>query len=153
MLDKSGYYHGAAIIRVLEDSRCRSVRKDGVGYVINEEVAVFLKYSTKARSPWGFTFDGEDINRCHRMEQKHERLILGLVCGGDGVCALEWREADKLLANKPGRIAAGRKHNESYAVWGTAGTLKGKIPVGRWPTLSFQGDNTLIVLQKQVNHD
>lgn len=138
MLDKSGYYHGAAIIRVLEDCRCRSVRKDGFGYVINEEVAVFLKYSTKVRSPWGFTFDDEDISRCHRMAQEHGRLILGLVCGGDGVCALEWREVTKLLADKPGRIAAGRKHNESYAVWGTAGAIKGKIPVGRWPGLSFQ---------------
>jgi hypothetical protein len=47
-----------------------------------------------------------------------------------------------LLVEKPGRIAAGRKHNESYAVWGTAGTLKGKIPVGRWPGLSFQGNKT-----------
>lgn len=147
MLDKSGYYHGAAIIRALEDSRCRSVRKDGIGYIINEEIAVFIKYSTKARSPWSYTFDDEDLDRCHKMAAER-RVILSLVCGGDGVCALEWNEVCILLAGKSGRIAAGRKHNESYAVWGTAGALKGKIPVGRWPEISFHNNQTTDVTAK-----
>jgi len=139
MLDKSEYYHGAAIIRLLEDERCRAVRKrELLGYIVNEDIFVLLKYTTKARSPWGFTFDQEDVDRCHRMMNEYRKLILGFVCGGDGVCALNWQEANELLNGKPGRIATGRKHNRSYSVWGTAGELKRKVPVGRWPSIMFE---------------
>lgn len=139
MLDKSEYYHGAAIVRLMDDERCGGVRKKGfLGFVVNEKVFVFLKYTTKGRSPWGFTFDQEDIDRCLKMGTEYSRVVLGLICGGDGVCALTWGEANDLLGGKPGRIAAGRKHNHSYSVWGTAGELKRKIPVGRWPSLTFE---------------
>jgi len=138
MLDKSGYYHGAAIIRLMDDARCLAVKKRGfLGYVVNNENFVFLKYTTKTRSPWGFTFNQEDVDRCFKMEQEYKNVVLGLICGGDGVCALHLSEAKELLGGKPGRIAAGRKHNQSYAVWGTEGEWKRKIPLGRWPLLLF----------------
>ena len=139
MLDKTDYYHGAAIVKLLEDSRCASVQKKGLlGYVINGDSFVLLKYTTKARSPWGFSFDQEDIDRCLKMASEYRRVILGFICGGDGVCALDWSQAKELLAEKPGRIAAGRKHNKQYEVWGTEGELKGKIPLNRWPSLLFE---------------
>ena len=138
MLDKTEYYHGAAIIRLLENSACESVKKkEYLGYVVNGSVFAFLKYSTKGRSPWGFSFDQEDVDRCVKMSQEYSRVVLGLICGGDGVCALEWNEAEMLLGGKPGRIAAARKHNHSYSVWGTVGELKHKVPVGRWPLVAF----------------
>ena len=146
MLDKAEYYHGAAVIRLLEDSRGRSIRKLGaLGYVANEEVFLFLKYTTKYRSPWGFTFDEEDVERCLRMEREYKKVVLGLVCGGDGICALDWAEGRQLLGIKSGRIVAARKHNHSYSVWGTAGELKRKIAVGRWPSLVFETQDEITV--------
>lgn len=139
MLDKTEYYHGAAIVRLMEDARCKCVRKlDHLGYLINEDVFAFLKYTTKSRTPWGFTFDKEDVERCIKMAQQYKKVVIALVCGSDGVCALDWNEAHRLLDSKAGRIAMERKHNESYAVWGTEGELKGKIPVNRWPTIVFE---------------
>jgi len=144
MLDKSGYYHGAALTRLLDDERCRGLRKHGhLGYVVNGETFVFLKYTTKARTPWGFTFDQEDIERCFNMSEQYSRVIIGLICGGDGVCALEWSQARELLGGKPGRIAAGRKHNHSYDVWGTEGEMKRKISLRRWPELLFEQEPVL----------
>lgn len=144
MLDKSEYYHGAALIRLMEDERCRAVKKRAfLGYVANDEVFVFLKYTTKERSPWGFTFDQEDVDRCFKMASEYQALVLGLICGGDGVCGVSWREANELLGGKAGRIVAGRKHNHSYSVWGTAGELKRKVSVSRWPSLVFEsGEQT-----------
>lgn len=139
MLDKSEYYHGAAIVRLMENKRCQSVRmRESLGYVVNNDIFVFLKYTTKGRSPWGFMFDQEDVDRCFRMAKEYRKVVLGFICGGDGVCALEWPEANEILGGKPGRIAAGRKHNHSYSVWGTAGELGRKIPVGRWSSLAFE---------------
>ena len=144
MLDKSDYYHGAAIIRLMDDGRCWSVRKlQQLGYIVNDEVFIFLKYTTKSRTPWGFTFDQEDVERCLKMATEYHNVILGFICGGDGVCALHWCEAKELLGGKAGRIAAGRKHNHSYSVWGTCGELKQKIPVGRWLSLAFESNNQL----------
>ena len=146
MLYRNGYYHGAAIVCLLDDDRCRSVRKHGLlGYVVNEDTFVVLKYTTKARTPWGFTFDQEDVDRFLVAGSSYPRWVLGLICGDDGVCALEWSQARQLLADKPGRIAVGRKHNKQYDVWGTAGELKGKIALNRWPALLFESAVTPIV--------
>ncbi len=144
MLDKFSYYHGAALTRLLDDERCRAVRKHGLlGYVVNDEIFVFLKYTTKARSPWGFAFDQEDVNRCLTMSGQFKRIVLGLICGGDGVCALEWDQACELLGGRSGRIAVGRKHNHSYEVWCTEGELKRKISLRRWPSLLFESEAVL----------
>ena len=139
MLDKSEYYHGAALVRLMEDKRCHALkRREFLGYVANNEIFVFLKYTTKGRSPWGFTFDQEDVDRCFKMTTEYKNLVLGLICGGDGVCTVDWHEAKELLGGKPGRIVAARKHNHSYSVWGTVGELKRKVSVNRWPSLVFE---------------
>jgi hypothetical protein len=143
MLDKSAYYHGATVVPVLEDLRCRSIRKlSNFGYVVNDDTFVFIKYTTKARSPWRFTFDQEDIDRCAHMSGEHRRSVFGFVCGGDGVCAVDWIQGRDLLGTKPGWIAAARKHNHSYSVWGSKGELKRKVSLGKWPALVFGTDNT-----------
>ncbi len=139
MIDKLHYYHGAAIVSLLQENEDISVKKKGLwGYVINDQVFVFLKYTTKARTPWRFSFDQEDVDRCLRMLSEYNSLVLGLICGGDGVCALTWKEAQFLLNDKPGWISVKRKHNESYGVAGSISKLKGKIPVERWVKIFYE---------------
>ncbi|GAA3842942.1 hypothetical protein AFIC_003026 [[Pseudomonas] carboxydohydrogena] len=138
MLDKSAYYHGAAVIPILEDVRCQSIRKLGsLGYVLNDDSFLLIKYTTKERSPWRFTFDQEDVERSIGMAAKYRRLVFGLVCGSDGVCGIDWDQGCDLLGSKPGWIAASRKHNHSYTVWGGGGELKRKVSLGKWPALAF----------------
>ena len=139
MLDKSAYYHGAAIVRLIDDERCRSIRKRGhLGYIVNDRTFLFLKYTTGARSPWGFTFDQEDVDRCAKMAEEYDDLYIGLICGGDGICALYWHEVIILLGTTAGHISARRKHNHSYSLRGTEGTLTRKVPQNRWPSLLFE---------------
>ena len=139
MLDKSAYYHGAAVIPILGDPRCRSLRKLGsLGYVLNDDTFLFIKYTTKERPPWRFTFDQEDVDRSVNMAAQYRRLVFGFVCGSDGVCAIDWAQGCELLGAKPGWIAAARKHNHSYSVWGTNAEMKGKVSLGKWPALVFE---------------
>lgn len=139
MIDKDEFYHGAAIVRLMDDNRCKGISKIGnLGYLVNDGIFVFLKYTAKSRSPWGFSFDQEDVSRCVNANATYRRLIVGLICGGDGICSLEWSEVSGLLNNSAGRVAAARRHNESYAVWGTAGELRRKISLKRWPQLLFE---------------
>ncbi|MFA5829617.1 MAG: hypothetical protein WC843_03930 [Candidatus Gracilibacteria bacterium] len=133
MMDKSHYYHGAAVVSLLENENDFSISKKGfLGYVVNDKIFIFLKYTTKARTPWRFTFDQEDIDRCLKMSSEYNDVAVGLICGGDGICGLKWNEVRCLLEDKPGWISAKRKHNESYGVAGSITELEKKVPVGRW---------------------
>lgn len=139
MIDKHEYYHGAAIIRMLDDERCASVQKKGkLGYVVNDDTFLFIKYTTRNRTPWRFTFDHEDVARANLMAQKYDQVLVPLVCAGDGVCVITWDEAVRLLGNVAGFIGVERKHNEQYGVWGAYEALKGKVSMRRWPSLAFE---------------
>lgn len=139
MIDKYEFYHGAAIVRLLQDERCAALcRKGLLGYVLNNSVFLFIKYTTKARSPWRFSFDKEDIERADKMALEHERVVFPFVCGGDGICALDWSEARRLLDGNPGWIAVARKHNGQYAVWGSVDEHERRISKKRWPEIGFE---------------
>jgi hypothetical protein len=55
---------------------------------VNEKGILAIKYSTRAHSPWGFTFSDDDISRLAAVSSEVGECIVALVCGGDGVCAL-----------------------------------------------------------------
>jgi hypothetical protein len=137
MIEKTEFYHGAALVRLIEDPRCEAIRKHGCGYRVNQQRFVAIKYSTKARSPWGFSFSQEDIVRFEAAMKEFGICLIALVCGGDGVCAISWSTVSNLLGGTPGWISAKRVHGSCYGVSGPAGTLNGKIAMKRWPGSIF----------------
>ena len=138
MLDKSEYYHGAAIVRLLENNKCESLKKiKNLGYLANGEIFILLKYRTNSRSPWNFTFDSEDIERCIKFSEMHRKVIVGLICGSDGVCSLDLDEVKFLLGSEAGWIRAARKHKESYKVTGSKGELFRKVSQKNWASKVF----------------
>jgi hypothetical protein len=141
MIEKLEFYHGAALVRVIEDARCETIAKHACGYRVNRNRVLAIKYSTKAHSPWGFTFSQEDISRFNAANAEFGECLIALVCGGDGVCALPWAIAANLLANSPGRIAAKRGFAGCYAVSGPIGELKGKVAMNRWPAIVFDEED------------
>jgi hypothetical protein len=140
MIDKLEFYHGAALVRVIEDSRCETISKHPSGYRVNNGRILAIKYSTKARTPWGFTFSGEDISRLDAASAEFGESAIALVCGGDGICAFSWAIGANLLGGSPGRIAAKRGFAGCYAVSGPAGELKGKVAMNRWPAIVFESE-------------
>lgn len=137
MIEKLEFYHGAALVRLIEDPRCETIGKHVYGYRVNQQRLVAIKYSTRARSPWGFTFSQDDIDRLQMTEQQFGGCFIAFVCGGDGVCALSWITVVDLLGNSPGGISAKRAFAGCYAVSGPTGALKGKIAMNRWPGIVF----------------
>ena len=138
MLEKQEFYWGAAIVRLLDDPRCASVAKSESGYVVNGMRLIVLKYSTKSRTPWRFSIGADEIKRLVEASGRHKSLVIGLVCGGDGVCAITWKQAAVLLGEEPGWISIRRNFHERYAVAGSAGQLEGKVPLRDWPALLFE---------------
>ena len=141
MIEKLEFYHGAALVRVIEDPRCKSIVKHACGYRVNNDRILAIKYSTKARSPWGFAFSGEDISRFEEASTEFGECAIALVCGGDGICAFSWSICASLLGGSSGRIAAKRGFAGCYAVCGPAGELKGKVAMNRWPAIVFEKED------------
>jgi len=137
MIDKQEYYHGAALIRLLEDSRCASVKKHSAGYVINGEGIVLLKYSTRNRTPWRFSFTLDEMISIENLHKGMDKLVIALVCGGDGICAIYVEELHSVMGDNPGWIAVRRNFNEQYGVEGPKGRLERKISFLRWPSIVF----------------
>jgi hypothetical protein len=138
MIEKLEFYHGAAIVRIVEDSRCRSIQKHEGGYVINGNRLLVLKYTTKAHSPWRFTVSLEDQTHIAQSARDFELCVLGLVCGGDGVCAIRWDQLNILLGDVAGWLATKRVFNGCYTVSGSRGTLDNKVALNQWPGILFQ---------------
>ncbi len=138
MIEKLEFYHGAALVRIVEDTRCTSVAKHECGYLVNVNRFVFLKYSTKAQSPWRFTVTEYDISRLEMAASRFPTCVLGLVCGGDGICGISWESGRELIGGASGWLAARRSFNECYAVNGPVGSLRRKVALNQWPTILFQ---------------
>lgn len=138
MIDKREFYHGVAIVRLLEDERCQRVRKRDFGYDVNGETLIFPKYSTKSRSPWRFSFSKDDAERLNSLASSFRKIVIVLVCGGDGICAIPWREAADLLGNEAGWVSAKRNFNEQYGVAGPRGKMNRKVSLRDWPSIIFE---------------
>lgn len=138
MIDKEEFYRGAALALLLEDFRCKSVRRLGKGGYVVGDTFFQIRFTTKARSPWGFTITESDIERFEVGRHEASTQMLVLVCGGDGICVLRSDEVSKLLGDKPGSVSARRKHNTQYEVRGSSERLNYKIPRNRWPTIVFE---------------
>ena len=138
MIDKQEFYHGAAILRVVSDDRCESVCKSDGGFLVNDQVFVYFKYRTKSRTPWSFVFAKEETAQLNAAESKYGKVVIGLICGGDGVCGLPWPPARDLLADQAGWVSCARRFNEQYGVSGSAGALRRKVSLQQWPGVVFE---------------
>ena len=142
MIEKLEFYHGAAIIRIIEDNRCRSISKNEYGYLVNGDRLIFLKYTTKAHSPWRFTVSADDLGRLENPGGVIERCVIGFVCGGDGICPVPLECVRRLLGGTAGWIAAKRVFSGCYSVTGSHGKLPRKIPLNDWPAILFEEPRT-----------
>jgi hypothetical protein len=137
MIDKQHFYHGAALIQLLDHSHCNSINKFRMGFIVNDKTYVFLKYTTKNRSPWRFTFSEDDISHVRNENRNNGNLFIVLICGGDGICTINIDEFNLLINEKAGWIAAKRSFHEQYSISGSNGELKNKISFKRWPQIIF----------------
>ena len=143
MIDQTDFYHGAALATAFNDPRCVDIARWSPGYLVNDAVWALLKYTTKSGTPWQFTFTAEDIARLQHCPDEAERVVMGLVCGGDGICTVSAETALLLLEDAPGAIGVRRKFHGWYGVSGPAGKLVKKVAPRRWPQILFQSEEDL----------
>lgn len=132
-IKKQEFYQGAALHLLVRSGEITSIRYDPPLFLVNNRLLVLLKYSTRGRSPWGFTFmpDGQVRLRKRVSEFK---IVIGLICGADGVAAFTYDDYLSVAAPRKSavHIACYRQHGEHYQVNGPDGTLVGKVAPSNW---------------------
>src|SRR4051794_29356158 len=88
-LRKQDFYEGAALYRIARTGQLTNVKYVQPFFILNEFKSVLLKYSTKGRSPWSFTFTPDEQILLQKSSVEYDAII-GLICGHDGVAALPY---------------------------------------------------------------
>ena len=132
-IKKQEFYEGAALHLLARTGAITAIRYEAPFFVLNNHLLVHLKYSTKGRSPWGFTFTmDEQVLLQDRASEK--KIVIGLVCGADGVAAFTYDAYRSVAAPRKSavHIACYRQHGEYYEVNGPDGRLDGKVAPSNW---------------------
>ena len=132
-ITKQDFYEGAALNLVARTGLIVGIINHAPFYVLNGRVAVLLKYSTKGRSPWGFSVSENEQAQLKRRALKIETAI-GLICGSDGVVALSYQLFASIATPRSSAIhlSCYRDHGEHYEVSGPDGKLSKKIAPSSW---------------------
>lgn len=137
---KQEFYEGAALHLLVRAGGIRDIQYAKPFFVINSGIFVYVKYSTKGRSPWGFTFMPEE-QRVLEERANEANVVIGLVCGGDGIAALHYNYYCTIAngTNLPIHVSCSRRHGQQYKVSGPAGELSRKIPPSLWQRIVVNG--------------
>ena len=135
-IKKQEFYEGAALHRLARRGAITSIRYDAPFFILNDRLLVYLKYCTKTRSPWGFTFTKEQ-QATLQTSASNQRIIIGLICGADGVVAVAYEDYVQIAAPRSStvHVACYRKHGKHYDLNGPDGALDRKIAPSIWPNV------------------
>ncbi len=132
-IKKQEFYEGAALHLLTRGGKIAGLNYEAPFFTVNNELSVCLKYSTRGRSPWGFTFTSDE-QVLMRNRAKRSDLIIGLICGADGIAAISYRDYREIAPSQKSaiHIACYRKHGKHYGVFGPEGELNRKIAPSVW---------------------
>jgi hypothetical protein len=107
-------------------------------FIINEKIAIYVKYSQKTVSPWQFTFKKINQEELKIISEMYKHTYLILICALDGIVSISYKDLKYLLDEnyedaewiRLSRIGAKR-----YTVTGKNGLLPYKLT-----NKSFPGD-------------
>ena len=132
-IKKQEFYEGAALHLLARTGAVTNIRYQPPFFIVNNQISALLKYSTRGRSPWGFTFVPDEQILLQECAQEL-KIIIGLICGSDGVAAIDYDAYLKVAAPRKSaiHIACYRKYGEYYEVNGPDGTLDRKVAPSNW---------------------
>lgn len=132
-IKKQEFYEGAALHLLARAGGITGIRYEAPFFLLNDHLLVLLKYSTKGRSPWGFTFTTDEQEVLQRKATQC-KIIIGLICGADGVAAFSYDAYVRVAVPRKSsvHIACYRPHHKHYEVNGPDGTLGDKVAPSDW---------------------
>lgn len=135
MINEFKSYHGSAFADLIDDSLVpikifRPDQDKNAFYILDDDIALYVKHSTKRLTPWRFTFHTDNMKDLQVILNSYDLCFVVLICGRDSIAVLEKDEIHKLLpTDNPSLswISVQTSHNTSLTLEGSEGKLKRKI--------------------------
>lgn len=135
MIKEFEFYHGVVFSKLIHNipdgiSIKLYSSPSNASYVINDNIGIYIKHSTKRMSPWRFSFQKIHQDEILQMQQQLRNIFVLLVCGKDGVVTLSFKELKTILNNMHSEtewISASRTRNKEYSIKGSDRSLEKKI--------------------------
>lgn len=138
-------YHGSVVAELIAKSEEKiSFRKTAssgrlLNYIVNEAVAIQIKYATQRLRPWHFSFPVAHLKLLRDLHEAYPATYVVLVCRTDGMLALHvdeiFSKSDQEDA-EPFWMRADRKKRGLYRLYGPTGEFNKKFRTTLQPILS-----------------
>lgn len=143
MINGFEFYHGAVFSKLIHENYILSIvpypTESNASYVMNKNIGLYIKYSTKRLSPWRFTFKKDHQDEILDMKKILGMVFIFMVCKDDGIACLDFSELKMVLDQEHGSaewIAVHRRPRGQYSVKGSDGKLKFKIGMNDFSKIS-----------------
>lgn len=140
MIKEFEFYHGVVFTKLIhgidEVSCVKTYKTSNAAYVVNNEIGIYIKHSTKRMTPWGFSFLKTHQDELLEMTQSLKEVFLILVCGEDGIVTLPFKDLKQILDDEHNDIewiSASRTPRKEYTVKGSDGSLGRKVGKSDFP--------------------
>lgn len=135
MLPDYGRYYGSVLTHIVDQyGAAVSIERLAVGvqgfYLLNGRTPLYVKFSRSRKGPWGFNFRRDHQTEYQRLVEKFGDCITALVCGKDGIVALNDVQMRQILDrnfDEQESVSVRRKLNHMYSVRGANGELSQKV--------------------------
>ena len=146
MIKQVEFYHGAALARLVRRRTSQSVtirayEAGRSGYILDESVGLYVKYSANRLTPWSFSFSSEHQEEISNLNSESVTFFVTLVCGEDGIACLSQLEYRALLDDQfesMGWIRASRRAREKYLLTGSDAKRKFKVGDNEFPSKVYE---------------
>ncbi len=134
------FYHGVVFTKLLHQANLDFNLKlysetSNASYVINNQIGLYIKHSTKRITPWTFNMQTEHKEEFNKMIENLKDVFLVLVCGDDGIVTLRsndlWTIINKDIQGE--WISIARTPRKEYSVKGPKGVLDHKVGKSDFP--------------------
>ena len=142
MSDEYEFYQGVVLRQIIVNSdysmMFRPFLREGRinAFVINGNIGVFIKHSSKRMAPWRFSFNLHQVSDLLDLEAAAFDLYVVFVCGDDGLVTLDVASLHQIVSfedTENAWVSIDRRPRSQYGVAGNRAELPNKVPNGTSP--------------------
>lgn len=139
MISESAKYYGVVIVRIVDGLRRRvniqRIPESPMGfYWLDGYLPIYIKYSTHRRGPWVFNYQASHRALFKKFTADAGCGVASMVCGSDGIVALDNLEFGRLFGEyriNQAAVSVRRRLNKRFRVKGPACELDRTFARGR----------------------
>ena len=134
-MTETARYHGAFFSLLLDKVEVpvvlRKIRGKGSGFfLVNEAIAVCLKWSSKRTGPWTFNFNTVHQRTLRDLRRNHGEVFVCFICGRDGVVGLSIDDLAQVLvigSEDQQWVSVRRRLGSMYEIGGPDGKYRSRV--------------------------